>query len=184
MPNEPSKRGADEPPSAPERERLVLEARARALARPPAAREPASLVELTLFRWGRERYAIESRFLREVVRVRHLTPVPGFAEPLVGITNLRGEMLAVFDLRAMIGAETRGLVDLVWLLVLGGDDAEFGLLVGAVEENRRVDAREILPLPLGMTVRELARGATRDGILVVDGGRLLVDSRLFLEEPE
>lgn len=173
-------------PSAPADGRAILEARARALARPPEAAETAATIEVTVFAIAREEYAIESRFLREVLRLADLTPVPGLPEPLAGVTNLRGEILAVFDLRRLFGIATSGIADLSRLLVLGVEHAELGVLVEGVREIRRVAASELGPVPLGVggAVRDLARGVTADGTLVLDGERLLADPRLTVEESE
>src|SRR5947208_3108843 len=61
----------------PDRARAVLEERARALARPPAAAiQAGEVLEVILFSFGDERYAIETRHVREVVRQGDCTPVP------------------------------------------------------------------------------------------------------------
>jgi purine-binding chemotaxis protein CheW len=171
--------------AAPE-ERAVLEARARALARPPDVADTAATIEVTVFSIAREEYAIESRFLREVLRLADMTPVPGLPEPLAGVTNLRGEILAVFDLRRLFGIASSGIADLPRLIVLGAEHAELGVLVESVREIRRVAERELSPLPLGVggAVRDLAHGVTLDGTLVLDGERLLADPRLTVEEAE
>ena len=88
----------------PERARRILEERARAVARVPAA-APAvgALVEIIRFALGEERYAVETNCVREILRFKAATPLPGTPDFLVGVTNLRGQILAVFDLRRFLG---------------------------------------------------------------------------------
>src|SRR5471032_258555 len=76
---------------SPAHAKAIMDARARRLAPMPAAsRPPDANVSVVLFGLGRERYAIEARFVREVVRFADFTPVPGTPEFVVGVANLRG----------------------------------------------------------------------------------------------
>src|SRR5262245_5302446 len=85
--------------ATPERTREVLAERARRLAwaaqRPDAADEALDVLP---FRLGREHYAIETRYAREVVRLTAFTKIPGTGDFLLGVTNLRGEIVPIFDL--------------------------------------------------------------------------------------
>src|SRR5207302_8831124 len=110
----------------PDRARALLEERARALARPPAAAPAGDALQVVAFALANERYGIETRHVREVVRLTDYTPVPGAPDFLLGVMNLRGEVLAVIELRKFLGVATRGVSDLSRVLVVGGDRAEFG----------------------------------------------------------
>src|SRR6185369_15122442 len=66
---------------SPERARAVMEERARTLAQvPPEAPAAAEVLEVVTFDLAGERYAIETRHTREVVRFTEPTPVPGAPE--------------------------------------------------------------------------------------------------------
>jgi purine-binding chemotaxis protein CheW len=76
---------------SPERAAAVLEERARALARVPSQGLPkAGLIHVATFALGNERYALDTRYVREVVRFTDYTPIPDSPDFLVGLTNLRG----------------------------------------------------------------------------------------------
>ena len=106
----------------PERQRAILEERARALARAPAApapREPSS-------RSSSSTWAPSSTPSRRATSARscgwaNTPPLPGAPAFLLGVLNLRGEILAVLDLRSFFGLAAQGAADLSWTLVLGGD---------------------------------------------------------------
>ena len=159
----------------------VLQERARQLARviePPA--RPGEVLELVGFVLAGERYAIESRFVREVARLTRFTPVPGTPDFVLGVTNLRGEILALFDLRRLLGIVTEGVTDLGRIVVLGESRREFGLLADA--------ASEILYAPgAGLAQPETAwgraylMGVSPDGTIVLSGEALLRDPRLTLD---
>lgn len=171
-----------------EQERLdaILEARARALAAPRVdhEREGARLL-LLVFVVARERYALETRRLHAVVPRARWTRLPGAPPELLGLTAFRGEPLAVFDLRPLLGVEqpTGGQV----AVVLGEHAPELALAADEVEGVARVRVEELRPAPPG--AGGLARlptfGVLEDGTAVLDAARLLRDPRLVVEdEPE
>jgi purine-binding chemotaxis protein CheW len=86
-----------------ERVRRILRERAQALARKVdtgVVEETTDLVTLDLA--GR-RYAVETAIVREVFAVREVTPLPTAPDSVLGITNVRGKIVAVLDLRAVLG---------------------------------------------------------------------------------
>src|SRR3546814_5572112 len=104
-----SKAAAEEalnPSSA--RAKQILDARAHALARTPTEEQPAGeSIEAITFALANERYAVETRYVREVTRFADFTTVPGAPNSVVGVTNLRGGVLVVFDLRKILGIPDR-----------------------------------------------------------------------------
>jgi purine-binding chemotaxis protein CheW len=166
-----------------DREREILEERARILARPPPAEvRAADRFELLIFSLSGETYALETRTVREVARFADFTAVPGASPFLLGVTNLRGEILPVFDLRRLAGITPKGLTDISRLLVLGEDREELGLLADEVREVKRMRREEILDPPeeLAAIGRALLLGVTKEAVIVLDGAALLRDERLFL----
>jgi purine-binding chemotaxis protein CheW len=55
-------------------------------------------------RVGAEEYALPVRFVPEVADLGEITPVPGAPAQVLGIRNLRGEVLPVFDPAPVLGA--------------------------------------------------------------------------------
>jgi purine-binding chemotaxis protein CheW len=174
-------------PLDPEREAALLEERARALARPLGRETQAGpLLELMHFRSGEQDYALETRFVLEVLRsLEQLVPLPGAPEALRGLTLLHGEALAVVELAPLFGraapTTAHGPV-----LVVGPGRPELGLRADAVEEVLLVSRDTLLPAPptLGNQERALVSGINRDGIIVLEGEALLEDGRLFFDLSE
>jgi purine-binding chemotaxis protein CheW len=54
-------------------------------------------------RLGGESYAVPVEHVLEVAELGTLSPVPGAPHSLLGIRNLRGEVLPVFDLASVLG---------------------------------------------------------------------------------
>jgi purine-binding chemotaxis protein CheW len=165
--------------------KLVLDERARRLARPPPEEPgPGEMLELVTFALANERYGIETGFVREIARFLDFTPVPGAGDFLVGVTNLRGEILAVINLRKFFGVSERGLTDLSRLVVLGHNRNEFGILADQVHDIAAVRDDEVLePLASAPSVgRQYVRGVTKDALIVLAGARLLGDQRLYIDQ--
>jgi len=149
--------------------REVLEARARQLARVPD--EPAragEVLELVGFVLAGERYGIESRFVREVAR-------------LFRFTNLRGEILALFDLRQLLGVVAEGVTDLGRIVVLGENRREFGLLADAASEILYVPRTSLAQTETAWG-RAYLQGVSPDGVIVLSGEALLNDPRLTIDQ--
>jgi len=166
----------------------VLERRARALARPVGRLAESEYgseagVEVAVFRLADERYALETRFVRRVVRLPTPTPVPGTPGHFVGLVNLHGEILAVFDLRPLLGLARPAATDRTRVLVLGADGDEFGVLVDAAEGVVRLRPEEVFSCHGGGEglAGAAARGVTRDALSVLDGAALMSDPRLTID---
>jgi purine-binding chemotaxis protein CheW len=161
--------------------RELLETRARALARVPADELRAGeRIELVVFVLAGERYGIESRFVREVLRLTRYTPVPGTPPFVIGITSLRGEILALFDLRQLLGVTPVGVTDLSRIVVLGEHRREFGVLADAASEVVLIASDDIVKTGTAWS-RTYLQGVTPDGVVVLSGEALLSDPRLSLE---
>ena len=129
---------------SPEQARAVLDERACALARvPPTPPRAAEVLEIMTFALADERYAVETRFIREVVRLTDYVRLPAAPPFLVGVMNLRGEILALMDLRTFFDLPARGLTDRSRVLVVGDDRAEFGVLADAIHEVAVLRVEEI-----------------------------------------
>jgi purine-binding chemotaxis protein CheW len=59
-------------------------------------------------RLGAEHYALGFEHVLEVVELGELTPVPGAPGTLIGLRNLRGELLPALDLAAVLGLAGEG----------------------------------------------------------------------------
>jgi purine-binding chemotaxis protein CheW len=173
--------------SSDERAQQILAERARALAIP--ADDDARVhdtMSAVMFRLSHERYAIETRYVREVVSLRSVTPLPRTADFVAGIIFLRGDFIPVFDLLSVLGIAADGSIAPSHILILGETRAEFGIAVCGLPQAVSISLGEIAVISgEGMSEnRSFLRGVTRDSLIVIDGFRLMSDRRLFLEKAE
>lgn len=159
----------------------VLKARAQTLAKETQKKAPdqgaTSVVEFLL---ASERYGIDSSFIREVYPLKELTPLPGTPPFVLGIVNVRGQILSVVDLKKFFDLPGKGLTDLNKIIVLRGEGIEFGILADVIFGLRTVDLKEIQPsLPTLTGIREeYLRGVTSDRLIVLEAKKILTDERI------
>jgi purine-binding chemotaxis protein CheW len=167
------------------REAAAMQARTRDLARRPRQRgEQSKLVELVTFRLGRESYAIEAKYVHQILPYPPVTAVPRTPEFLLGVSNLRGEILAVFDLNRLFGLGPRHGGAASRMIVLGEAQAQFGFVADAVEQVKILDPADLAsPEALfGLIRPEAVLGVASDALMVLDGKALLADERLLIEQ--
>ena len=124
-----------------EREAWAELARKAALAGGEAA--PEELRQLLVFEIAGGPYALPVECVREIVRLRPITPIPRAPQDVCGVISLRGEIVQVIDLRRRIGAQQDAPTRRARIVVVQGEDAVAGLLVDGVREVIRVGLADL-----------------------------------------
>ncbi len=102
--------------------------------------------QLLAFELAGSPYAVPVERVREIVRMRPVTPVPRTPEDVRGVISLRGEMIELIDLRRRLGLGSIEASRRTRIIVIKtGDDEVVGLLVDAVREVFRVSDDAIQP---------------------------------------
>ena len=115
-----------------------------ALAAPAA--EPRAGGRFVRFTVGATAYAVGEAFVTELDRVPRVTLVPQTPDWLRGVTNRRGEILSVVDLRTYLGLDpTPAATGRMLVLRLPLEDFSLGLLVDAVDGIVTVEHEAIHP---------------------------------------
>jgi purine-binding chemotaxis protein CheW len=139
------------------------------------------LLECITFTLGGETYAFETTYASEVIRVPKLVKVPGVQELIVGIFNLRGEIIAAMDIRSLLGTPSQPLTAAARIIVIKTDSFTTGIITEEVQG--------VVPLPLELFepvvksvdagAKEFIRGQiNRDGSMA-----MLLDIVRLLESP-
>lgn len=129
-----------------------------------------------------QRFALEIRYVWEILLVQRLSPLPGTPSYLRGIYDLRGQLLPIFDLRGLLGLSGAPPSDPAWAIVCGETHSEFLVLSDDTPEVGEIAAVEIAALR-GVD-RPWTRAMTADGTAVLDGALLLSDRQLFLDSED
>lgn len=162
----------------------ILHDRAQVLARPPKQAAADTLFELLEFRLAQERYAVETRYVREVYPLKDLTPLPCTPAFVLGVVNVRGHILPVLDLKKFFDLPETGLTDLHCIILVRERDLEFGLLADVIVGVRSIPVTSLQPsLPTLTGIRsDYLKGVTDECLVVLDLARLLADPIIIVHE--
>jgi purine-binding chemotaxis protein CheW len=123
-----------------------------------------------------QRYAVSLSCVREVIRCGDVTPVPGAPFEVLGIVNLRGQIVAVLDGRRRFGlseTESIGSADSERIVVFDDGGTVIGMKIDAIGDMLELDVADIAPPPPGRASR---RGDPVSGVVTrEDGFVALVD---------
>ena len=135
-----------------------------------------------VFQLGGEGYALEVMRVQEVLDMQSLTEVPGGPKFLLGVINLRGHVVPVYDLRMPFGLtkqpETNRAPCVLIVESSSGNDVQItGLLVDRVSDVLEFSPEEVQPAPqLGLgKATPFVRGLIRHQdafLLVLDVDRI------------
>lgn len=107
----------------------------------------AATIRAAIISMGGELFTIDLHNVREVFVVESITPVPGMPPGLVGVTNLRGTVIPLLDLRAMFTLNAEAT--LRYAVVVKHGNWQVGILVDTVPEIRTLSKDQFLPAPTG-----------------------------------
>lgn len=170
--------------SAEEQERILRD-RALALAREPVRAEPeGEVLEVLEFALANERYAIDRSYVLEALPLGDLTPVPCTPDFVMGIINLRGQILSVIDLKGFFNLPAKGLSELNKVIVVQSPENEFGILADSIIGVRLIPLSELeqsIPTVTGIGA-EYLKGVLGDGLILLATDRILADRRMKVHE--
>lgn len=149
----------------------------------PTEETAAALTEVIVVRLGGSRYALPMDCVAEVGRPPALTRVPSLPSWLAGVVNWRGRVLAVIDLRPLLGAPGVELDRRARLVVLNREGVPVGLLTEGVEGTHMLDEELVEPslANLSDSASGLLAGQTTDasgpcGVVDLDAVFRLADT--------
>jgi purine-binding chemotaxis protein CheW len=125
------------------------------------------------FHAAEARFGLDVSRVQEIVRQAEVTPVPASPPALAGLMNLRGRIVPVIDLRALLGLPaTTELASAIHVIVRDGDEP-VSLLADRIADVHRADddALEPLPATVGPPHTAVVQGVRRaddDMLLVLD----------------
>ena len=163
----------------------ILKARAHALAQePPKAALAETFLEIIEFCLASETYGIESMFVREIHPLKDFTPLPGVPSFVLGIANIRGQIISVVDLKKFFGLPDKGLGELNKVIILRNSRMEFGILADGILGTRSVplDAIQAPPATVTGIGAEYLRGVTETRVILLDAQKILDDEKTIVNE--
>ena len=84
-------------------------------------------------------YGVEVDQVREITAMRDVSPVPNSPGYVLGVTNLRGQVTTVADLKSRLGSMSSGETSTNQrIIVVESHDAPVGMMVDSVREVMRM----------------------------------------------
>ena len=161
----------------------ILKSRALALAREPEkADADLQFMEVIEFRLAAETYAVESKHIREIYPLKDFTPIPGTPSFVLGLANVRGQILSVIDLKKFFDLPEKGLGELNKIIIVRNETIEFGILADSITGARRLRFEDILESPptvSGIGAQYL-KGITKERMAVLNMETILNDEKIIV----
>lgn len=130
-------------------------------------------------RSGRD-FAVSVSAAHEVLAGEAATPVPQAPAALVGVLNLRGEVLPLVQLDSLLGMPPRPYVAGNQIVVVSSAEiGDVGLVVDRVRDVSSIDPKEITSCPAGEPGHRLCRGDWRSQtgvVAVLDAEKLVAEA--------
>ncbi|MEO5340979.1 MAG: chemotaxis protein CheW [Magnetococcus sp. MYC-9] len=106
-------------------------------------------IQLVTFRLGGEKYGLDVLQVQEIIRYSEPTPVPNVPDFVCGVTNLRGAILPVLDLRIRFGMSPRdyGHSDGSIILIVNIASKLVGVIADAVADVLYLPREHMAPPP-------------------------------------
>jgi purine-binding chemotaxis protein CheW len=102
--------------------------------------------QLVVFRLGDDFFAMLIANVNEIIRLQKITPVPKAPPFVEGVTNLRGRVIPVIDLRKRFGVEPKPDGHMARIIVVEQGERLMGMMVDAVDEVLTVPSNTIEPV--------------------------------------
>lgn len=167
-----------------DQKRQILMARAKELAQPLKDRETSAALQVVEFLLGGERYAVEAAYVKTVHALTEITPVPCTPAFVLGIINVRGQIVTVIDIKKFFDLADKGITALSKVLIIHAADMEVGILADEIIGGRELDEHELqaaLPTLTGIRA-EYLRAVTSDRLAVLDVAKILSDKKIIVDE--
>ena len=105
------------------------------------------ILQWVTFRLDNETYGINVMQVQEVLRYTEIAPVPGAPSHVLGIINLRGNVVTVIDTRECVGLQSAQVDDSTRVVIMEIDKQVIGILVDSVAEVVYLRQSEIETAP-------------------------------------
>lgn len=105
------------------------------------------VLQIVTFRVDGRSFGIDVSAVREIKGWQPTTPLPNSASHVLGVINLRGAIIAVYDLRRRLGLGTTELSRSSVVIVVDLGERYVGILADAVSDIVDVDSASLRPAP-------------------------------------
>ena len=103
--------------------------------------------QLVVFELANEFYGINIALVESIIKMQAITQLPQTPSYVRGVTNLRGSVLPVIDLRTRFALEMKEDMRQTRIIIVTMGNVKVGVVVDGVSEVLRVSEESLEPLP-------------------------------------
>ena len=139
-------------------------------------------IEVLKFELANEIFAIEIKYIKEVLPIKEITELPLKEGFVLGVINLRWQIISVLDIRKLYGIPERGISNLNRVIVLKNDRIEFGILADNIIDVTKILSCSIQESFTGVDEvrKEYLLGVTPDRVVIIDAIKILNDRKIII----
>ncbi len=143
-----------------------------------------NVIQLVSFMLEEIEYGVDILSVHEILRIPEITRLPNTPDYIIGVINLRGNVIPVINMRTRFGFENADFTELSRIIVIETGGKQVGLLVDNVYQVVRIPEVNIDP------PSDLIEGVSEDYLLGIGrlSDRLIIilnlENILFSEEEE
>lgn len=113
----------------------------------PDIKDKEEVVQLVGFIVGEEEYAVPILNIQEIIKPIEFTRVPSVPDYILGVFNLRGNVIPLIDLRSKFSLEQSRQNEQTRYIVMKGEDNVAGFVIDRLTEAIRIKRSRIDPPP-------------------------------------
>lgn len=138
------------------------------------------VLQWVTFKLEEETYGINVMQVQEVLRHTEIAPVPGAPDYVLGIINLRGNVVTVIDTRARFGLMPGDVSDNSRIIIIESEKQVIGIMVDSATQVVYLKTSEIDSAPnvgTDESAKFIQGVSNRDGelLILVDLNKLMTD---------
>jgi purine-binding chemotaxis protein CheW len=104
-------------------------------------------LQIVIFKLGGRHYGVSIEQIREITRVGEISPVPNAPFYVLGVTNRRGQVTTIIDLRRRLNMPDKEIDQHSRMLVIETKNSSTGMVVDAVEDATMLAQSDIEETP-------------------------------------
>lgn len=143
-----------------------------------ALRQDGRTFQVVSFRLGAEEYGVDIMIVQEIILLGVVTQVPEVPDYVLGVINLRGNVIPILNLRRRFCMPDEAATDATRIMVINLAGRTVGVVVDGVSEVLRLQRDDIAPTPASLHAagKDYVQGLARRGerlLILLDMQRLL-----------
>ena len=111
------------------------------------AEEESSIIKYLTFLLEEEEYGLDIKYVNDIIQFQKITKMPDQPEYIIGVINLRGNIIPTMDIRKRFNKKQIEYNDRTCIIVVEMHEEQVGLIVDTVSEVLAIENEDISEAP-------------------------------------